>query len=83
MGLYTQYRFGWSTTMIGASLALVGVLSAISQASVLELLVPKVGERAAGLLSIGVMVFGFVGSVHAKGDVDRLEDHRSGRRDLG
>ncbi|KYG63364.1 tetracycline transporter [Bdellovibrio bacteriovorus] len=43
--LYTETRFGWTTSEVGLSLALVGVLSAISQGWLTRLLIPKLGER--------------------------------------
>src|SRR5262249_8561510 len=49
---YTKYRFDWSEAMIGASLALAGVLMASSQGLLLRALVPRVGERRAALLGI-------------------------------
>lgn len=58
---YTEYRFKWSTTMIGASLALTGVFSALSQATLLRYMVPRLGERRAALVGLLVMLAGFVG----------------------
>jgi DHA1 family tetracycline resistance protein-like MFS transporter len=46
---FTKLRFGWSEATIGASLALAGVVMAISQASLLRVLVPRLGERRAAL----------------------------------
>jgi DHA1 family tetracycline resistance protein-like MFS transporter len=51
---YTKFRFGWSEAMIGASLATVGVIMAVSQAVLPRVLVPKLGERRAALLGIGI-----------------------------
>src|SRR5260370_82960 len=45
---YTKYRFGWPERTIGASLALAGLVLALSQAILLRLLVPRLGERRAG-----------------------------------
>jgi DHA1 family tetracycline resistance protein-like MFS transporter len=58
---YTRLRFGWSSAMIGASLALAGVFMATSQASLLRLLVPRIGERRVALLGITIASVGFVG----------------------
>jgi DHA1 family tetracycline resistance protein-like MFS transporter len=58
---YTKYRFGWSEAMIGASLALAGVVMAVSQASLLRVLVPRIGERRAALLGIAVAAVGYAG----------------------
>ncbi len=58
---YTSYRFHWSPALIGASLALVGVCSAVSQATLLRLIVPKIGEHRAAMLGIAVTTVGYVG----------------------
>lgn len=58
---YTTYRFGWSARTIGASLALVGLIMAVSQATFLRLLVPRLGERRAALIGIAIAGVGYVG----------------------
>jgi MFS transporter, DHA1 family, tetracycline resistance protein len=58
---YTAYRFGWSSATIGASLALAGTLMALSQATLLRALVPRLGERRAALLGIACAFTGYVG----------------------
>jgi DHA1 family tetracycline resistance protein-like MFS transporter len=58
---YTRYRFGWSSAMIGASLATVGLVMATSQATVLRLLVPRIGERSTALLGIVMAIIGYTG----------------------
>ena len=58
---YTTYRFGWSARSIGASLALVGLIMATSQATFLRLLVPRLGERRAALTGIAIAAIGYVG----------------------
>lgn len=58
---YTKFRFGWSEAMIGASLALTGVVVAVSQATLLRKLVPKLGERRVALIGISIGAFGFLG----------------------
>jgi MFS transporter, DHA1 family, tetracycline resistance protein len=58
---YTKFRFGWSEAMIGASLALVGAIMVISQATLLRLLVPRLGERRTALLGIMVGVICYAG----------------------
>ena len=47
---YTKFRFGWSEAMIGGSLAAAGVVIAISQATLLRFIVPRLGERRAALI---------------------------------
>jgi DHA1 family tetracycline resistance protein-like MFS transporter len=58
---YTKFRFGWSEAMIGASLALVGAIMVVSQAVLLRLLVPRLGERRVALLGITVGVITYAG----------------------
>jgi DHA1 family tetracycline resistance protein-like MFS transporter len=58
---YTRYRFGWSSAMIGASLATVGLVMATSQATVLRFLVPRLGERTTALLGIVMAIIGYTG----------------------
>jgi DHA1 family tetracycline resistance protein-like MFS transporter len=58
---YTKFRFGWSEAMIGASLAAVGVLMALSQATLVRVLVPRIGERRAALLGMGIASVGYFG----------------------
>jgi DHA1 family tetracycline resistance protein-like MFS transporter len=49
---YAIYRYGWSPGMVGASLAFVGVIMAISTAGLTRTLVPRLGERRAAMLGI-------------------------------
>jgi DHA1 family tetracycline resistance protein-like MFS transporter len=58
---YTKLRFGWSEAMIGASFAAVGVVMASSQAIVMRLIVPRLGERQAALIGIASGTVGYVG----------------------
>lgn len=58
---YTKYRFDWSEATIGASLATAGVVMAVAQASLLRVLVPRIGERRAALLGIAIAGAGYVG----------------------
>jgi DHA1 family tetracycline resistance protein-like MFS transporter len=58
---YTKLRFGWSEPMIGASLAVSGTVMALSQATFLRFVVPRLGERRAALISIGIATVGYVG----------------------
>jgi DHA1 family tetracycline resistance protein-like MFS transporter len=62
---YTTYRFGWSPRAIGGSLALVGLIMAVSQATLLRLFVPRLGERRAALMGIAVAVVGDAGDATA------------------
>jgi DHA1 family tetracycline resistance protein-like MFS transporter len=58
---YTKFRFGWSEAMIGASLAAAGVVMAVSQATLMRVLVPRLGERRTALTGIAVASVGYFG----------------------
>jgi DHA1 family tetracycline resistance protein-like MFS transporter len=58
---YTKLRFGWSEALIGASLALAGVMMVVSQATLLRFLVPRLGERRVALMGIAVATAGYLG----------------------
>ena len=62
---YTKLRFSWSETTIGASLALAGAVMAASQASLVRMLVPRLGERRTALIGIGVASVGYAGYAFA------------------
>lgn len=49
---YALYRYGWSPGMIGASLAFVGVIMAVSTAGLTRAVVPRFGERRSALVGI-------------------------------
>jgi MFS transporter, DHA1 family, tetracycline resistance protein len=59
---YTMYKFGWSETMVGISLAVVGLLVGAVQGGLIRYLVPKIGQTKAvyaGLLLylVGMILF--------------------------
>jgi len=58
---YTKFRFGWSEAMIGASLAVAGIVMAVSQATLMRVLVPRLGERRTALAGIAVASVGYFG----------------------
>jgi DHA1 family tetracycline resistance protein-like MFS transporter len=58
---YTKLRFGWSESMIGASLALVGAIMVLSQGVLLRLLVPRLGERKVALIGVTVGAITYAG----------------------
>ena len=58
---YTKLRFGWSEATIGASLALAGLVMATSQATLLRVLVPRIGERRTALTGIAIATVGNIG----------------------
>jgi MFS transporter, DHA1 family, tetracycline resistance protein len=61
--LYTSYRYGWAETMLGLSLAAVGIASIVVQAGLVKPIVARLGERRtllAGLV-FGTLAFGVQG----------------------
>ena len=58
---YTKLRFGWSEAMIGASLACAGIVMAISQATLMRVVVPRWGERRTALTGMAVASIGYLG----------------------
>ena len=58
--LYADYRFGWGAQMVGYTLAMVGVLSAIVQGGLIRRIVTALGERRALLLGLVCGTTGFV-----------------------
>jgi DHA1 family tetracycline resistance protein-like MFS transporter len=52
--LFTSYRFNWSTTQTGFSLAMVGVMFVVGQGGLVRVLVPKLGERRAIVMGLAV-----------------------------
>ncbi len=68
--IYTEHRYGWSVAQVGLSLAVVGLLSAISQGALTGLIVQRLGERrtliygclgeAVGFLLLGLATQGWM-----------------------
>ena len=61
--LYATYRYGWSATTVGLTLAMVGVCAMAVQGAAIEPIVKRFGERRALLFglscgTIGFLVFG-------------------------
>jgi len=54
--LYTQHRYGWSVQQVGISLAVVGLLQALSQGLLTGVIVKRFGERK-------VFLFGLFGEI--------------------
>ncbi|MEO0499638.1 MAG: MFS transporter [Pseudomonadota bacterium] len=57
---YGKTAFGWGADMIGYSLALVGISSAIVQGGVIRIVVPRLGERRAVITGVFCMSGGTV-----------------------
>lgn len=58
---YTMEKFGWSPGEIGASLAAVGTMMAITQGYLIGVVVPRVGERMAAYLGLTFGAIAMVG----------------------
>lgn len=43
--IYTEHRFNWTTTQVGISLTIVGILMAISQGWFTRIIIPQIGEH--------------------------------------
>jgi DHA1 family tetracycline resistance protein-like MFS transporter len=57
---YTTYRFDWSTTDVGLSLAIVGLLFALSQGALVRPAVGRFGELRTLIAALVVAVLGMV-----------------------
>lgn len=57
---FTQYRFGWSSEMVGYSLAIVGVLVGAVQGGLTRVVVPKIGNEKSIYLGLGLYTLGMV-----------------------
>lgn len=57
--LFTHYKFNWSPTDIGFSLAVVGIATATVQGGLTRVLIPKLGEWSALFLSILISIVGY------------------------
>jgi DHA1 family tetracycline resistance protein-like MFS transporter len=58
--LYADYRFGWGAKMVGYTLAIVGVLSAIVQGGLIKRIIAMEGERRTLLLGLLCGTAGFI-----------------------
>ena len=61
--LYTSYRYGWDSQMMGLSLAAIGIMSGLVQGTLIKPVVALIGERRtllAGLLfgALGFVIYG-------------------------
>lgn len=59
--LYTSYRYHWSVTQTGISLAIVGLMAAVVQGGLTRVLIPRLGEVRATLLGLVVSAASYVG----------------------
>jgi DHA1 family tetracycline resistance protein-like MFS transporter len=58
--IYCIAAFGWSTGSIGLTLALVGIVAAVNQATMIGPVVKRLGERRTLLASLVVATFGLL-----------------------
>jgi DHA1 family tetracycline resistance protein-like MFS transporter len=58
--LYATYRYGWSTTTVGATLAFVGICAMVVQGTTIGPIVKRFGERRALLLGLACGAIGFL-----------------------
>jgi DHA1 family tetracycline resistance protein-like MFS transporter len=58
--LYASYRYGWDTTQVGLTLAIVGICSLAVQGAAIGPMVRYFGERRALLLGLGCGAAGFL-----------------------
>ncbi|KQR67372.1 TCR/Tet family MFS transporter [Pedobacter sp. Leaf176] len=57
---YVIEKFQWDPTMIGYSLAVVGITVAIVQGGLIRVIIPKIGNRKAIYLGLTLYVIGFI-----------------------
>src|SRR6187549_2376781 len=57
---YTIEKFGWTPTMIGYSLAVVGLVFAIVQGGLIRIIIPKLGQRRSVYVGLGMNALGFI-----------------------
>jgi len=57
---YTTYRYGWDVAGVGLSLAIVGVLFAVSQGALVRPIVGRFGEHRTLLISLSIAVLGML-----------------------
>ncbi len=57
---YTIEKFGWTPTMIGYSLAVVGLVFAIVQGGLIRIIIPKLGQQRSVYVGLGMNALGFI-----------------------
>lgn len=57
---YTIEKFEWNETMIGISLGVVGVVSAIFQGGLIRIIIPKLGQQRSVYLGLLMYALGFL-----------------------
>jgi DHA1 family tetracycline resistance protein-like MFS transporter len=59
-GFYTMHKFGWSTSMVGASLFVVGATILFVNAALVGPVIEKLGEVKAVVIGFSAMAIGFL-----------------------
>jgi DHA1 family tetracycline resistance protein-like MFS transporter len=62
---YTMFRFGWNEKAVGASLAFVGLIMAISQGGLTRIIVPRLRERRSVMIGMTVGAVSYTGFAFA------------------
>jgi DHA1 family tetracycline resistance protein-like MFS transporter len=57
--LYTSYRYGWDSQMMGLSLAAIGVMTGLVQGTLIKPIVARIGERRTLLTGLLAGALGF------------------------
>lgn len=57
---YTTYRYGWDVAGVGLSLAIVGLLFAVSQGALVRPIVGRFGEQRTLLIALSIAVLGML-----------------------
>jgi MFS transporter, DHA1 family, tetracycline resistance protein len=57
---YTIEKFGWTPTMIGYSLGVVGLVFAIVQGGLIRIIIPKLGQERSVYVGLGLNALGFI-----------------------
>jgi len=65
---YAGEKFDWTLEEIGYSLMFVGLMSAVVQAGVIRIVVPRIGEQAAALSGMSVTAVSYIGFALAQTD---------------
>ena len=66
---YAGEKFAWTSAMVGYSLMFVGLASAIVQAGLIRVIIPKTGERGAALIGMSVTAIAYIGFALASNGV--------------
>lgn len=57
---YTMEKFQWDERMVGISLSVVGLITAIVQAGLIRIIIPKLGQQRGVYVGLSLYCFGFL-----------------------